>query len=71
MEWLELRNWMCGRRIIKGSRLCPAVGFVNPGGGVGGDYHLAATSSFKGKGMNNSDPGADVDAVNAVTAGVE
>ena len=45
-----------------------AVGFVNPGGG---DYHLAATSSFKGKGTNNSDPGANVDVVNVATAGVE
>ncbi len=48
-----------------------AVGFVNAGTGVGGDYHLAASSGFKGKGTNNTDPGADIDLVNAATAGVE
>ena len=48
-----------------------AVGFVNAGTGVGGDYHLAASSGYKGKGTNNTDPGADIDAVNAATAGVE
>src|SRR5207249_4565038 len=36
------------------------VGFVNF---AGGDYHLGATSPYKGKGTNGSDPGANIDAL--------
>ncbi|MEO7183156.1 MAG: hypothetical protein ABI141_20175 [Gemmatimonadaceae bacterium] len=44
-----------------------AVGFVNLGAG---DFHLVATSPYKGKATDGRDPGADVDAVNAATSGV-
>jgi hypothetical protein len=44
-----------------------AVGFLNL---LGGDYHLAPTSPYKGKATTGGDPGADIDAVTAATAGV-
>ena len=44
------------------------VGFVNL---AGGDYHLAATSPFKNLGTDGKDLGADIDAVNAATQGVQ
>jgi hypothetical protein len=47
------------------------VGFVNYNNGNGGDYHLQASSPYKGKGSDGRDPGADIDAVNAATQGVE
>jgi hypothetical protein len=47
-----------------------AVGFVNWNGGVGGNYQLAANSPYKGKAADGKDPGADIVAVNAATAGV-
>jgi hypothetical protein len=47
------------------------VGFVNYNSGNGGDYHLQAGSPYKGKGSDGRDPGADIDAVNAATQGVE
>ncbi len=46
------------------------VGFVNWSNGVGGDYHLAAKSRLKNKASDERDPGADIDAVSAATAGV-
>ena len=46
-----------------------AVGFVNFNNGKGGDYHLLPTSPCKNKGSDGKDLGADVDAVNAATAG--
>jgi hypothetical protein len=47
------------------------VGFVNFNNGNGGDYHLQATSPYKGKASDGTDPGADIDAVNAAIQGVE
>ncbi|MBZ5548211.1 MAG: putative Ig domain-containing protein [Acidobacteriia bacterium] len=47
------------------------VGFVNYNNGSGGDYHLQASSPHKGKASDGKDPGADIDAVNAATQGVE
>jgi hypothetical protein len=47
------------------------VGFVNYNGGNGGDYHLLPNSSYKGKGSDGHDPGADIDAVNTAIQGVE
>lgn len=44
------------------------VGFVNL---AGGDYHLAAGSPFKNLGTDGKDLGADIDAVNAATSGVQ
>lgn len=43
------------------------VGFVNL---AGGDYHLASTSLYKGKAIDGKDPGADIDRVLSMTAGV-
>lgn len=47
-----------------------AVMFQNFANGNGGDYHLQSSSPFAGKGTDGKDPGADVDKVNAATAGV-
>lgn len=44
-----------------------AVGFVNL---AGGDYHLLPTSPFKGQATDGTDPGANIDALNAATARV-
>jgi hypothetical protein len=38
------------------------VGFINL---TGGNYRLAATSPYKGKGTDGKDVGADIDAINA------
>jgi len=48
-----------------------SVRFVNYSGGNSGDYHLQPSSPYKGKGTDGKDPGADVDAINSATAGVE
>jgi hypothetical protein len=47
-----------------------AIGFVKLNGGLDGDYHLAPSSKFKGKGTDGKDPGADIDAVTKAIAGV-
>jgi hypothetical protein len=47
------------------------VGLVNYNDGNGGDYHLQASSPYKGKASDGRDPGADIDAVNAAVQGVE
>jgi hypothetical protein len=47
------------------------VQFANYNGGNGGDYHLQASSPYKGKGTDGKDLGADVDAVDSATAGVQ
>jgi hypothetical protein len=39
------------------------VGFVNYNNGNGGDYTLSDESPFKGKALDGSDPGADIDLV--------
>ncbi len=43
-----------------------AVGFIDL---AGGNYKLAATSAYKNAGTDGKDVGADIDAVNAATAG--
>jgi hypothetical protein len=48
-----------------------AVRFTNYNAGSGGNYHLQASSPFKGKGTDGKDLGADMDAITAATAGVE
>ena len=48
-----------------------AVQFVNFNGGDGGDYHLLPGSPYKGAATDGKDLGADIDAVNAATAGVQ
>ncbi|HVR24871.1 MAG TPA: hypothetical protein VMU26_16295 [Candidatus Polarisedimenticolia bacterium] len=47
------------------------VQFANYKGGNGGDYHLQSSSPYKGKGTDGKDLGADVDAVDSATAGVQ
>lgn len=47
-----------------------AVEFVNYSNGNGGDYHLVPTSPLKNAGTDGKDIGADVNTVQAVTAGV-
>jgi len=37
---------------------------------AGGNYRLASTSMFKGKGTDSKDPGCDIDALEIATAGV-
>ncbi|HET7892392.1 MAG TPA: Ig domain-containing protein [Candidatus Sulfotelmatobacter sp.] len=48
-----------------------SVQFVNFSGGSGGDYRLQSSSPFRGKGIDGKDAGADMDAINSATAGVE
>ncbi|HYM75133.1 MAG TPA: putative Ig domain-containing protein [Candidatus Dormibacteraeota bacterium] len=47
------------------------VDFVNYNNGIGGDYHLTSSSPYKNKGTDGKDLGADVDALDTTTAGVE
>jgi hypothetical protein len=46
-----------------------AVGFANPKNGVNGDYHLLSTSPYKSAGTDGKDLGADINAIQAATAG--
>jgi hypothetical protein len=48
-----------------------AVRFANYNGGNGGDYHLQSSSPYKGKGTDGKDLGADVNAIQSATAGVQ
>lgn len=48
-----------------------AVRFANYNGGNGGDYHLQASSPYRGKGTDGRDLGADIDAVRTAIAGAE
>lgn len=48
-----------------------AVQFVNYSDGRGGDYHLKASSPYKGKGSDGKDMGADIEAISSATFGVE
>jgi len=45
-----------------------AVGFVNA---AGGDYHLTASSPYKNRGTDDTDPGADITAILTWTNGVD
>ena len=47
------------------------VGFVNFNNGRGGDYRLLPTSRFKRSASGGRDPGADIDAIESHTAGVQ
>ena len=44
------------------------VDFINYNNGDGGDYHLAASSPFRGRALDGADPGANVDLVVQYTA---
>ena len=47
-----------------------AIGYVNLGNGLGGNYRLATSSLFKAEGATAVDPGADVSTLDAMTKGV-
>jgi len=47
------------------------VDFANYNDGIGGDYHLQASSPYKNKGTDGKDLGADIDALNSAIANVE
>ncbi|MGA2923326.1 MAG: Ig domain-containing protein [Candidatus Sulfotelmatobacter sp.] len=46
------------------------VGFVNFNGGIGGNYELSPTSTFKGRTALGLDPGADIPGLENAIAGV-
>jgi hypothetical protein len=48
-----------------------AVDFMNYNNGIGGDYHLSSSSLYRNKGTDGKDLGADVDALEAATTGVD
>jgi hypothetical protein len=48
-----------------------SVDFVNYSNGNGGDYHLQSHSRYKNAGIDGKDLGADIDALQAATAGAE
>jgi hypothetical protein len=63
----------CGQVFGKHAVRCPvpkllSVGFVDPGKG---DYRLASSSMGKNAATDSKDAGADIDAVNKATAGVD
>ena len=45
--------------------------FTSYSSGNGGDYQLQASSPYKGKASDGTDPGADINALNAAIQGVE
>lgn len=45
--------------------------FVNFNNGLNGDYHLSLTSPYRGLAYDGTDPGANIDAVNSATQGVQ
>ena len=49
----------------------PDVGFTSFTNGNGGDYQLQVSSPYKGKASDGTDPGADINALNAAIQGVE
>ena len=69
--YLETNNVMTNggvASIYPGSNWFPStqagVGFVNL---AGGDYHIASSSTYSGKGYDGRDVGADIDKVNTLT----
>jgi len=48
----------------------PTLGFSNYSAGKGGDYRLVNGSTYKGTASDGRDPGADIDALNQYTQGV-
>ena len=65
---LSANTWPAGNFVVASGT---AIGFVHWNSGIGGDYHLASSSPYKGKASDGKDPGADIDAVAAATAGVQ
>ncbi len=45
------------------------INFVNYNNGIGGDYHLLASSPYKNASTDGKDVGADIDMINQMTAG--
>jgi hypothetical protein len=77
---LHMPGWRFGGNVVIGAPAASypagnfypanqaAVGFVDA---AGGDYHLAASSPYKGKATDGTDPGADIDAILSWTNGVD
>jgi len=65
----QFPNWPDATKIFPTDQL--AVGYVNLNAGFGGNYRLGSGSPLRGKALDGSDPGADIDALNAHTAGVD
>jgi len=65
----QFPNWPDATMIFPSDQL--AVGYVNLNAGFGGDYRLGSGSALRGKALDGSDPGADIDALNSHTAGVD
>jgi hypothetical protein len=63
----EAVDWPEGNSTVRDQR---SIGYVNLNNGLDGDYHLAASSKFKGKATDGKDPGADVDAVLSAVSGI-
>jgi hypothetical protein len=60
-------DWPEGNHIVGDQK---SIGYVNLNHGLDGDYHLAASSKFKGKATDGKDPGADIDAVLQAISGI-
>lgn len=61
-------NWPANNYFPKSTR---AIKFADYNSGNGGDYRLLPSSPYKDKATDGKDLGADVDAIQAATAGVE
>jgi hypothetical protein len=67
-----VQYWDAATRYPAGNRYpntYDEVGFLSYNGGQGGNYRLAPSSLFKGTGTGGTDPGADIDALEAAQAG--
>ncbi|MGA8764364.1 MAG: hypothetical protein WB562_15965 [Candidatus Sulfotelmatobacter sp.] len=60
-------DWPEGNFIARDQQ---SIGYVKLNNGLDGDYHLAASSKFRGKATDGKDPGADIDAVLGAVSGV-
>lgn len=47
-----------------------AIGYVNLGTGLGGDYRLSSASGFRSESTDGTDPGADMTTLNSMTGNV-
>jgi hypothetical protein len=61
-------DWPKDNKIVKS---VAEVGFSNYSGGNGGDYRLSPSSKFKNAAIDRNDVGADLDAIDHATMGVQ
>jgi hypothetical protein len=66
-EALASTKWPAGNYFAASTT---TVQFAKYNGGIGGDYHLVASSPYKGAGTDRKDLGADINALTAATSGV-